>query len=158
MTSEEIREYTQRITQSNRTELIVILFDIYNTYVKEALEALENCNDEKYRDACHNASMVLLHLRRDLDFKYPQSKSLYSLYDYCNRCMAKAIYSKDKKEIDRASDIMTKMRESFMQLAQGDKSEPLMKNAQRITFGITYDRKDVTGIQENYDVKRGYFA
>lgn len=158
MTSEEIREYTQRIIQSNRTELIVVLFDIYDKYIDESHEALQDGNNDRYKNACHNASRVILHLKNDLDFRYQQARNLYSLYDYCDRCISKAIYSRNEKYLEDTSKIMANLKESFVQLAQSDDSSPLMKNAERITFGLTYDRKDVTGMQENYDSRRGFLV
>ena len=158
MTSEEIKEYTQRIIQSNRTELIVVLFDIYNKYIDESHKALQDGNNDEYKNSCHNASRVILHLKNDLDFRYPQSRNLYALYDYCDRCISKSIYSRDDKYLEDTLKVMSDLRESFVQLAQSDSSEPLMKNAEKITFGLTYDRNDVTGIQENYDSRRGFLV
>lgn len=79
------------------------------------------------------------------------------LYDYCDRCISKSIYSRDDNTEDTLK-VMSNLRESFVQLAQSDNSAPLMKNAEKITFGLTYDRNDVTGMQENYDSRRGFLV
>ena len=36
MKSEEIKDFTMRITQCNRTELLVVVFDIFLKYIEDA--------------------------------------------------------------------------------------------------------------------------
>ena len=42
MNSEEIRNYTARISQANRSELVVILFDLFRFSIDMAEEAFNN--------------------------------------------------------------------------------------------------------------------
>ena len=41
MTKEKIQDYTRRISLANKTEMVVILYDILITYLEDATDALD---------------------------------------------------------------------------------------------------------------------
>ena len=49
MTKAEIQEYTLRITQGNRTDLIVTTYDIILKYIADASEELKKQDKKKYK-------------------------------------------------------------------------------------------------------------
>lgn len=164
MTKEQISSYKLRITESNPTELVVLLYEIYFSYVDDALRLLWKDGEEKnpldvreYGKNLRMASMVLRHLKEDLDFSYEISQNLYALYDYAERSVAKASYSLQKEDLENTYKVMKPLYESFREVAKNDTSKPVMQHAQKISAGYTYGRNDVTESLGN-DMNRGFFA
>ena len=164
MTKEKISSFKLRITESNRTELVCILYEIFFDYLKEAEHALGEMGKKRdselldaYGDALRGASMVVRHLEDALDFKYEISGNLYSLYGFVERTIAKATYRLEKEELDHCLLVMEPLYQSFLEVAKQDDSKPLMQNTQKVTAGYTYGRNDVTegfGVSDN----RGFLA
>ena len=82
MTDEKKKEFTRRLTQCNASEMIVIQYEIFFTYLDDALDAYE-LGGEPYRMAIRHADAVLVRLQDSLDFKYDLAKQLYPLYTVC---------------------------------------------------------------------------
>ena len=53
MTDEKKKEFTRRLTQCNASEMIVIQYEIFFTYLDDALEAYE-LGGEPYRDGSYD--------------------------------------------------------------------------------------------------------
>ncbi|MCR5453333.1 MAG: flagellar protein FliS [Lachnospiraceae bacterium] len=137
--------FTRRITTSNASELIVVLYDIFFTYTDDAKKAFEECGtvNESVKESIRHATKVLRHLKDDLDFKYEISKNLFSIYDFCERSLTSCLYKRDREGILIAERLMKKLYGSFLEVAKQDKSAPLMKNTQKMAAGLTYGRNDV---------------
>lgn len=164
MTKEQISSFKLRITESNPTELVVLLYEIYFAYIEDGISALEKIKSsngsretEEYGKALRMASLVLRHLKDDLDFSYDISNHLYSLYDYAQRCIAKATYSFAREDLEITYKVMKPLYESFQEVAKADNSKPIMQHAQKISAGYTYGRNDVTESLAS-DTNRGFLA
>ena len=161
MTREEIAGFTNRISGSNATGIIVVLFDIYSCYTDDAKAAIRKGRDDKhireYISALRHASQVLRHLKGALDFKYEISGNLYSLYDFCERAMARAMYSLDTSEIDDTLKIMDQIADAFRQIAEKDDAPAVMGHAQKVSAGYTYGRNDINEMV-SMDKNRGFFV
>ena len=170
MNSNEISTFTRRITESNRSELIVVLYDIFFAYANEAIESLEEierlgkkCDEariasERGRIALKKAGLSIEHLKGALDYKYELSSQLYPLYDYAERMAAKSIYTERVDGIKEAMRILSSLREAFVEVAKQDTSAPLMQNTEKVSAGYTYGRYDINEVTSNYDNARGFFA
>ena len=103
MTKEQISGYTLKITNANSTGLVVILYDIFDAYIDDAKEALKKPwskeSPDEYVKALRMASQVIRHLEDALNFSYEISGSLYPLYDFVERTLAKATYTRNIKDI-----------------------------------------------------------
>lgn len=157
MNQEIISAFTRRISCGNKSQIIAVLFDMLLVDLEDAKNAIEYNEQEEYMEALRHASEVLEHLQNALDFKYDLSRDLYSLYDFCKRSIAKAMYTGREEGIEEALKIIKPLAEAFNEVAQNDTSEPMMQNAQKIAAGMTYGRSD---INETIDVdsNRGFFA
>ncbi len=63
MTSEKKQEFTLRISQANKTELVVILYDMFQAYLEDA----EHAEGEEFHNAISHARAVLNELIESLD-------------------------------------------------------------------------------------------
>ena len=172
MNKEQVQAFTKRISNGNRSEIIVVLFDIFQAYETDARHALleiQQAREEKnhehkmtatqaYREGIRHASMVLRHLEDDLDFNSDISKQLFTLYTYCERALARATYKEDLAIFDEVEKIMGELREAFVAVAAQDNSAPIMANTQKYVAGYTYGKTDVMEMAVNFDISRGFLA
>ena len=164
MTKDKISSFQVRITESNKTELIVVLYEIFFAYMEDALHLLDEMGETKskerineYGKAIRMASQVIRHLEDDLNFSYEISGNLFSLYSFVENKIAKASYTFAKEDLEDTLKVMKPLYESFKEVAAKDNSKPLMQNTQRVSAGYTYGRNDVNesvGVESN----RGFFA
>ncbi|MCR5641255.1 MAG: flagellar protein FliS [Lachnospiraceae bacterium] len=172
MTKELVQSFTKRISNGNRSEIIVVLFDIFMAYEADARAALLEIKQARvaknttqkiaatkaYREGIRHASMVLRHLEDDLDFDQEISNQLFTLYTYCERALARATYKEDLHIFDQVEKVMGELREAFVAVASEDTSAPLMVNTEKFVAGYTYGKTDVKEMAVNFDISRGFLA
>lgn len=151
-------DFTRRISQSNRSGLVVILYDIFFAYAEDAYAAYEEKDWEAYKEALRRGQRVLNELIGALDFSYDLAKNLYRIYVFCRDSLAKAMYKRSLAEAKDAVRLMEKLYDGFVQAAKEDTSEPLMKNTQQVYAGYTYGREDVVETCQDFDTSRGFLA
>ncbi len=151
------QEFTRRLSQCNRGELIVIMYDIVFAYMDEAKTAYAENRYENYKTAVKKAQAAIDSLNQALDYKYPISRDLHQLYVYAKNALAKAIYQNRLDGLTEAEKILKRLYASFCEAAKSDTSGPLMRNTQQVYAGITYGRMD---LNESYidDSHRGFFV
>lgn len=159
MEKEKIQEFTRKITESNRSELIVILFEMSHTYLSDAKAALAENKIECFREQIRNADRVVANLQQSLNYKYEIAGNLGSLYAYCRTQLARSLMKNDTVGMEEADRILCRLQKSFEQVAATDHSAPLMKNTSKVYAGMTYGRNDVVeSYQDGMDAKRGFFV
>lgn len=158
MTDEKKKEFTRRLAQCNSSGMIVIEYDIFFTYLEDALAAFE-AGGEPFKQAIRHADAVLERLQNALNFKYELAGQLYPLYNYCRRQLALAQATHKKKPISNAGNVMKKLYDAFAQIAAEDTSEPVMHNTQAVYAGYTYGKHSLN--EETFDgsaQNRGFLA
>lgn len=140
MKAESVKIFTRRITSANKSEIIVIIYDIIEENLALAKKALAEGDRETYRNEIKQAISFVKELLVSLDMKYEVSKNLASLYIYVSRCLNFALVSGKKEEIEAAEKVLRKLGDSFREVAKTDESKPVMENTQRVYAGITYGR------------------
>lgn len=140
MKAESVKIYTRRITSANKSEIIVIMYDIIEENLTLAEKALTEGDKETFRNEVKQAVSFVRELLVTLDMSYEVSKNLASLYIYVSRCLNFALVSGKKEEIEAAARVIKRLGESFREVAKTDDSKPLMENTQKVYAGITYGR------------------
>ena len=140
MKAESVKIFTRRITSANKSEIIVIIYDIIEENLALAKKALSEGDRETYRNEIKQAISFVKELLVSLDMNYEVSKNLASLYIYVSRCLNFALVSGKKEEIEAAEKVLRKLGDSFREVAKTDESKPVMENTQRVYAGITYGR------------------
>ncbi|MCL2717858.1 MAG: flagellar protein FliS [Lachnospiraceae bacterium] len=143
MSNEKKQEYTLKITRANKTQLIVILYEMALTYMAEAEEAYEANNRKEFRQAISRTRGCINELMASLHFEYEIAICILQLYMFVNRELAKAEVRMDITHVDNSVKIIRELLIAYRELSLKDDSLPVMKNAQIIYSGLTYDRKDV---------------
>lgn len=151
------QEFTRRLSQCNRGQMIVIMYDIAFAYIDEAKKAHENNDYEAYTQAIKRAQATIDKLMNALDFKYEISRELHKLYVFAKNALAKAIYQNRLDGIEEAEKILKRLYTSFCEAAKTDTSGPLMRNTQQVYAGMTYGKNTLN--ESCYsDYNRGFFA
>ncbi len=140
MTKEQINEFAMRISQTNRTGLVVIIYEIIDTYIETALEALKNNNLESFTFNIKKSRQFLNQLSSGLDFQYALSFELMNLYMYANDCMIQSEVKRENINLETVRDMMNKLRTAFEQVSRQDESGAVMKNSQIVYEGLTYGK------------------
>lgn len=157
MDSAKKQEFTMRMTQSNRTELLVVIYDLFLEYMKEAKEYGQQNDTQSFRQAVANGQPVLAELISCLDFQYEISYQLLEIYRYCGSCLATALSKNDFTELEGAILSITNIRKAYYEISLKDESAPLMQNSQKVYAGLTYGKNNLNEVS-NESGNRGFLA
>ncbi len=157
MTNEQQQYFTRKITQANRSGLLLIKFEMLFAYFDDICEAYEKDEKEMLKASVRKADAVLKSFQATLDFNYELSPKLYALYDYHRRQLAKVLMKHSLAELETSRDMLNQLYKAFQEAAAQDDSRPLMQNAQQVYAGYTYGKHD---LNESYDMQasRGFLA
>lgn len=143
MTKEMINEYMVRISQSSKTELVVISCEIAAVYMKEAKEVIDT-DKEKFSFCIKKAMDFVDDLSSSLDMSYEISKSLINLYMAVKRTLihANAVYT--TKGLDGCIRIMERVGEAFEKVAEQEvDKQPAYAGGEQIVTGVTYGKNSM---------------
>ena len=158
MTTEKKQMFTRRITQANKTQLTVIVYEMLLAYLEDARAAHDAGQTEELVQNIDLARACIGQLRSSLDFQYELAGNLFSLYCYADRALARDMFSLKVDNLDTIEMIFTKLRDAYQQISSQDQSGPLMENIQSVYAGLTYGRTDLNESLVNYDAKRGFLV
>ena len=157
MRKELKKEYTVRISQSNRSQLVVVVYDMLLDYLKEAHSAEHDGNMDLFITELKNAQNVVAELMGALNFKYPISAELFRIYLFWNGQLVQAIVKKDISCLNGLEGMVKRFKQAFEEISKNDHSEPLMQNSQKVYAGLTYGRGSLSEMTD-VDYNRGFQA
>ncbi len=158
MTNECKQRYTLRITQANKTELIVILYEMLLDYLEEACMGFDRNEVFSARDAIRKARACLEELIASLNMNYQPAPQLLSLYLYCNREFIKADARNQKEPLCHIQNVIQQLLSAYRELAKQDESGPVMENAQTVYTGFTYGKNRLAENVADQGLNRGFRA
>jgi len=159
MTNELLKSYTKRIACATRSELVVIVYEVIITDLKDSIEAHDDGDGMQFEKSLKHSKRFLKELMASLDYSYKISYELMSLYIYINKLIVSAMFKKDKSYIEDAVGIMKDLMIGFEEVSRVDNSDPVMKNTQQIYAGLTYGKGILNEVSLNSnDRKRGFKA
>jgi len=155
MTRECIQQFTLRITQANRTEIIVILYEMTLCYLKEGREAYGAGDKTAFREAIRKARGCFNELIQSLNMEYDIAGNLLQLYLYCLRRVTYGEVRKDMEALLQAEKVISELHRAYVQLSAQDKSGPVMHNSQKVYAGLTYGKNTLTENMADQGSDRG---
>lgn len=158
MKKELIQDFTLRISNANRSELVVIKFDMFDEYVLGACEALDAGNVDAWKAEVKRAINVIESFKNTLDFKYEISENLFVLYHYAQTLCYKALSLKKKEFLEEAKGIMDRLAQSFVEVAKTDDSPALMGHSEQVVAGMTYGKGSLYEGTVGTEANRGFWA
>ena len=85
MTQEKKQEYTLKITQANKTQLITILYEMVIEYLNDAIDEIgigKKDEADKYLGYAQNCIDELI---RSLNLRYELAKNLHAIYIFSKK-------------------------------------------------------------------------
>lgn len=156
MTKELKQEFTLRISQANKTQLITILYEMVLLYIDEAEEALDAGNKMEYKSAIHKIRGCMNELTASLNFDYELAQNFLQLYLYVNRELVKASSHNDKENLEHVRKVISQLHTAYGQIETQDTSGPVMGNTQTVYAGLTYGRNTLTENIADPSANRGF--
>lgn len=151
MTREEIQDYSLRITQGNKTALVVTTYDIILKYLADAQEEYKDGNTEKFVFNVKKANEFLAELMRSLDLQYALGLQLLQLYRYIQKMLVKAIFQKKPDSLQGLEQMLMSLREAFAEVAKQDNSPAFA--GKQVYAGLTYGK---SSLNETYEQNPGF--
>ena len=156
MTDEQKQDFTLRISQANKSAMVVILYDIFLTYAKEAEAA--SPAERSFHISISKARGALSELIDSLHLDYEIAQSTYQLYRFVERELIRADIKRSTEPVPPVIRIMQCLRDAYAEAAKTDTSEPLMKNTDVVYAGMTYGKHDVMTGSSAAGTNRGYLV
>ncbi|MCR5685233.1 MAG: flagellar protein FliS [Lachnospiraceae bacterium] len=159
MNKEKQKDFARRITQANRSELLLVTYDILLEEIDGAVCAHAAGDTAEYTRSVKSAERFIAELMSTLDYSYPISRELLSLYEYVQKLLIKSDITGKPFELQSASGVIAGLRKAYARLAEDDDSAPLMENTQTVFAGLTYGKGTLneTDLDPNA-VNRGFLA
>ncbi|HOO79067.1 MAG TPA: flagellar protein FliS [Lachnospiraceae bacterium] len=157
MTGEKKQEYTLRITRANKSELVVILYDMFLTYLSEAEENV-TANPLDFHRSIQNARGCLCELIESLHMEYEPALNIYQIYRFVERELIKADIKREATPLPPVKKIMTKWRDTYALISAEDNSAPLMEHTETVYAGMTYGKKEILETNPDAGSNRGFLC
>ena len=157
MTKEKKQAFTLRITSANSTELVEIIYEMTLEYINDADEALKANDTSALHSSIRKARGCLRELMESIDFTNEISGNLMSLYAFANKELILAEIRRNPEMFENVRKIFIPLRDTYIELAKQDDSEPIMSNAQTVVAGMTYSKNDINESMTDQN-NRGFYV
>lgn len=158
MTNEKKQEFTLRISQANKSQLVVILYELFFFYVEEAEASFAEGNVSDYVSELEKAHDCLNELIASLNLEQELAQKLLQFYFYVSARMGAAIGSRKPEPLQDPVRLMKRHYEIYKADAVNDTSAPVMGHAQTVYAGLTYGKNDLIVNREDGSTNRGFYA
>lgn len=158
MTKELKQTFTRKITQANRTQLVVIVYEMLLVYLEDAKNAFEQNQKSVFVENIKMARECIGQMRTSLNFEYELSRNLFSIYCFADKELARDMYRYKTDHLDVIQMIFTKLHDAFYQVSENDHSAPLMNNIQSVYVGLTYSKGELNESLVGNFATRGFQA
>lgn len=158
MTDEQKQEFTRRITNANKTEMIVILLEMVLAYTKDAEKALENQDAESFKTEIGRAKNCVMELQNSVNLGNDLAMNYFEIYLFLRRELSRAAVSGNKAALDNVCSIVGEIHETYQKMSKADTSRPIMENTQTVYAGLTYGKNSLNESLTGQDIDRGFRA
>lgn len=157
MNEEQKREYTARVAQANRSELVVIIYELFLLAMEDAEENFRKGELSEGVRYIKKAAGFVQELMGSLDYRYAIAEELMRLYRYVYEQLIFSALRQKMVNGDTVKEVMNKMKEAFAQVAKEDNSGPVMQNTQQVYAGLTYGKGSLNEVLlTGNDSNRGF--
>ena len=158
MTDEQKQQFTRRITNANKTEMIVILLEMVLIYTQDAKKALDKQDRETMQTEIGRAKNCLKELQNSVNFENNLAIKYFEIYLFLRRELSHAAVAGSKEALDNVCSIVSDIHETYRKLSEADTSRPIMENAQAVYAGLTYGKNSLNESLAGRDIDRGFRA
>ena len=156
---EKLNAYAARVSQANRSELVVIIYEAFLDSVEAGSQFLKDGQIPECRQEIERAKGFLTELMGSLDFSYEISHYLRRLYIFAYQELCQGVAMRDEERFSHATDIIRKLLPAFREVATQDDSGPVMVNTEAIYAGLTYGKDSLNeSVGVGVNMNRGFQA
>lgn len=158
MTRELKQQYTLRISQANKSQMVVILYEMLLIYIEEARIAHEQGDKAGFKGGIRKARGCVKELMESLHFAYEPARNLLQLYLYVSQELTRADVHNRTEELDNIRQIIEKLHAAYEEISRQDTSDSVMANTQTVYAGLTYGKNNLTENLADQGSSRGFRA
>jgi len=154
---EKIRDFTLRITNANKTEMITILYDIGIVYMEDALACID---DDKpgFRLEIGRVRATLKELMNSVNVDDELGHNLLRLYIFLSEELTKSYLDYDKEPLLHVLSVFNRLSEAYKEAEKKDLSAPVMEHTEKVYSGFTYNKNSISENVSAAEVNRGYLV
>lgn len=156
MKKEKKQEFTLRITRANKTQMVVILYDMVLVYLQDCLESFDKEDYKEYKWNIERAKDCIDELLNSLHMEYEIAGILKSLYFFYKRELTTAAVLQKKEMVLPVMQMIQELKESYEQVSSQDTSAPIMQNTQTVYAGLTYGKTSLNVDLSDQGTHRGF--
>jgi flagellar protein FliS len=153
MTLEKKQEFTLKITQANKTQLITILYEMVIDYLEESIDEFAVGQRGDAEKSIMHAQHCIDELIHSLNMEYELARNLHKIYIFSKTELAVASATGNIHRVWKVKKNFEKLHEAYVELEKYDTSEVLMGNTQKVYAGLTYGKyslnEDITALSMN---------
>lgn len=158
MNKDMIREFTLRVSNANKSEMIVILYDIAIAYIEDAKKALEKGDKATFRLEIGHIRNTISELMESVNTSTEVGMNLLRLYIFCGGELTRAYLDYSMDPLYHVLSTIVKLKEAYSEVSRMDTSAPVMSNTERIYAGMTYNRNMTSENISGAEANRGILA
>lgn len=140
MTKEQIQTFTLRVSQENHTGLVLVLVDMEDIYIEDALKAYGEKDTALYLRNMELAKRVHQELMNCINQTDVQGKKVLAVFRCLYKCYVDATVKREPKDVEEAKQILRKLRATFQAVHEQDTEGPVMRNTHQVYSGLTYGK------------------
>lgn len=161
MTKEKKNEFTLRISQANRSELIIILYEMTICYIEDVINISHTgdtgvANNIELQNAVRRAVGCIEEMQNNLHYEYDLAKNLKQIYLYMKKQLRIAGTTGNTDSLYVVKKELEILRDAYKTIKDTDTSRPVMVNTQLVLTGMTYDRNRILDSLTTEYSSRGY--
>ena len=153
MTPEKKQEFTLKISEANKTQMITIIYEMVMYYLDEAIESIGVGKKDDAVKSIMRAQNCIDELINSLNMDYELAKNLYQIYIFSKKELTVACATFSINRIWRVLKNFKNLHGAYEELEKEDTSGKLMGNTQKVYAGLTYGKhslnEDVTAMSYN---------
>ncbi len=157
MTDEQKKQFTLRISQANKSELVIILYDMFGVFIGDALQSLEPPHEEAFQSGITKAKETVQELMASVNPDHNLATNYRSLYGFAQRRLTSAGINHDAAILIQLKNMMESLKKGYLPISKQDTSDAVMGNVQSVYAGLTYGKHT---LNENIQTtnNRGFLA
>ncbi len=150
------QEFTARIVSANKSKLVLIIYEIMEVHLQEALTFYDKKERKSFSQALTRLRQCLDELRCSVDLDNELSQNFLELYEYYEGQIRRADVQFDSAPLEQVANMLTSFREAYEIIAKEDTTESVMDNGESIYAGLTYGRNSLTENLTSQSSNRGF--
>ncbi|MCR5404858.1 MAG: flagellar protein FliS [Butyrivibrio sp.] len=158
MTLEKKQEFTLKISQANKTQMITIIYEIVIDYLESAIKEIEDKREDDAQRSLVCAQKGIDELIHSVNTGYELGKNLLQIYIFSKKELTAAGACSSVRRIRKVLKNFQALCGAYRELEKYDNSGTVMGNAQKVYSGLTYGRNSMNVDFSSYASNRGFRA